>query len=210
VKQIPVDVNVRLEVLDFGGSGRPIIFLAGMGLDGHEFDDFAPMFLPNHRVLAISRRGFGKSSAPTPDQENYSADRLGKDVLAVMTALKIDRPVLVGHSLAGEELSSIATGYPQEVSGLIYLEAGYPYALYPPTLGDPIIDAKDLQQHLDLLFSATLQTRSDFDGVVMLKPSKLAMTANPHLYKVFSWTAAAVLIVAITSCCGAVQRAGRS
>jgi len=161
-KQIAVDGNVKLEVLDFGGLGRPIIFLAGMGLDGHEFDDFAPMFLPKHRVLAISRRGFGGSSAPTPDQENYSADRLGKDVLAVITALKIDRPVLVGHSLAGEELSSIATSHPEEVSGLVYLEAGYPYAVYSPTLGDPIIDAKDLQQHLSLLFSATLQTRSDF------------------------------------------------
>ncbi|WP_353071429.1 alpha/beta fold hydrolase [Tunturiibacter gelidoferens] len=163
--QIAVDGNVKLEVLDFGGSGRTLIFLSGMGLDGHEFDDFAPMFLPNHRVLAISRRGFGKSSAPTPDEENYSADRLGKDVLAVITALKINRPVLVGHSLAGEELSSIATSHPEEISGLIYLEAGYPYALYSPTLGDPIIDAKDLQQHLNLLFSATLQTRSDFAGL---------------------------------------------
>lgn len=160
--QVPIDDNVSLEVLDFGGTGRPIIFLSGMGLDGHEFDDFAATFLPNHRVLAISRRGFGKSSAPLPNSENYSADRLGKDVLAVMSSLKIEKPVLVGHSLAGEELSSIATSHPEKVSGLIYLEAGYPYALYSPTLGDPIIDAKDLQQQLNLLFSATLQSRSDF------------------------------------------------
>ncbi|WP_260738597.1 alpha/beta fold hydrolase [Tunturiibacter lichenicola] len=160
--QISVDGNTQLEVLDFGGVGRPIIFLAGMGLDAHEFDNFAPTFLPNHRVLAISRRGFGKSSAPVPDHENYSADRLGRDVLAVMAALKIDKPVLVGHSMAGEELSAIAASHPEKVSGLVYLEAGYPYALYAPTLGDPIIDAKDLQQKLSLLFSATLQTRSDF------------------------------------------------
>jgi pimeloyl-ACP methyl ester carboxylesterase len=160
--QIPVDGNTQLEVLDFGGTGRPIIFLAGMGLDAHEFDTFAPMFLSGHRVLAISRRGFGKSSAPIPDSENYSADRLGKDVLAVMADLKIDKPVLVGHSMAGEELSAIAASHPEKVSGLVYLEAGYPYALYSPTLGDPIIDAKDLQQKLGLLFSATLQSRSDF------------------------------------------------
>ena len=162
VKLVAVDDNVKLEVLDFGGSGRPIIFLSGMGLDGHEFDDFAPMFLPNHRVIAISRRGFGASSAPAPNQDNYSADRLGEDVLAVIAALKLDRPVLVGHSLAGEELSSIATSHPEKVSGLVYLEAGYSFALYSATLGDPIIDAKDLQRHLNLLFAATLQTRSDF------------------------------------------------
>jgi non-heme chloroperoxidase len=85
MKQVAVDVNVKLEVLDFGGSGHPIIFLAGMGLDGHEFDDFAPMFLPNHRVLAISRRGFWASRAPPPNQGNYSADPLGEDVLAAIS-----------------------------------------------------------------------------------------------------------------------------
>jgi pimeloyl-ACP methyl ester carboxylesterase len=38
---------------------------------------------------------------------NYRADRLGDDVLAVIEALKLDRPILVGHSVAGEELSSV-------------------------------------------------------------------------------------------------------
>jgi len=50
--------------------------------------------------------------------------------LAVMDALKLVRPVLAGHSLAGEELSSLATRYPERVAGVIYLDAGYAYALY--------------------------------------------------------------------------------
>ena len=62
-----------------------------------------------------------------------------------MDTLKLDRPVLVGHSLAGEELSSIGSRYPQRVAGLIYLEAGYPYAYYSASLGDPTIDAKQLK-----------------------------------------------------------------
>jgi pimeloyl-ACP methyl ester carboxylesterase len=113
-------------------------------------------------MFAITRRGFGASSAPTPGKENYSADRLGNDVLAVLDSLKIIRPVLVGHSMGGEELSSIASRYPEKVAGLIYLGAGYPYALYSPAVGDMILDAKDLQHQLDLLFAGTLQTPSDF------------------------------------------------
>jgi len=162
VQLVSVEPNVKLEVLDWGGTGRALDFLAGMGLDAHEFDDFAPKFSPKHHVYAISRRGFGASSAPAPTKDNYSADRLGDDVLAVIAALKLDQPILVGHSMAGEELSSIATRYPNQVSGLVYLEAGYPYAFYSSTLGDPIIDAKELQHQLDLLFAATLQTPSDF------------------------------------------------
>jgi non-heme chloroperoxidase len=35
---------------------------------------------------------------------------------------------LVGHSIGGQELSSVATRYPTRVAALVYLEAGYPYA----------------------------------------------------------------------------------
>ena len=162
VQFVNVERDVKLEVLDWGGSGRPLVFLSGLGLDAREFETFAPKFSPSYHVYAISRRGFGASSAPVPTKDNYSADRLGDDVLAVLDALKITRPVLVGHSIAGEELSSVASRYPERVSGLIYLEAGYSHALYSPALGDMIIDAKDVQHQLDLLFAATLQTPSDF------------------------------------------------
>jgi len=52
----------------------------------------------------------------------------GDDVLAVLDALKLQRPVLVGHSIGGQELSSVATRHPARVAALVYLEAGYPYA----------------------------------------------------------------------------------
>jgi hypothetical protein len=66
VQLVSVEPDVKLEVLDWAGTGRPIVFLAGMGLDAHEFDDFAPRFSPKYHVYAISRRGFGASSAPSP------------------------------------------------------------------------------------------------------------------------------------------------
>jgi pimeloyl-ACP methyl ester carboxylesterase len=94
------------------------------------FDSFAPEFASHFHVYGITRRGFGASSKPAPDDDNYSADRLGDDVLAVMSALKLERPILVGHSLAGEELSSIGSRYPEKVAALIYLDAGYGYALF--------------------------------------------------------------------------------
>jgi pimeloyl-ACP methyl ester carboxylesterase len=109
------------------------VFLAGLGNTAHIFDSFAVKFTATHHVYAITRRGYGMSSAPPPTVENYNADRLGDDVLAVIDALKIDRPVLVGHSIAGGELSSIGTRHPEKVSGLIYLEAGYDMAFYEPS-----------------------------------------------------------------------------
>ena len=125
VQFVTVEKDLRLEVLDWGGSGLPVVLLAGGGDTAHVFDDFAPKLTDRFHVYAITRRGFGESGFSA---ENYGPDRLGDDVLAVMDALKISKAVLVGHSIAGEELSSVANRHPERVAGLVYLEAAYPYA----------------------------------------------------------------------------------
>jgi pimeloyl-ACP methyl ester carboxylesterase len=148
---IPVDTNVKLEVLDWGGAGRSIVLLAGLGNTAYVFDDFAPKLTAAYHVYGITRRGFGGSSSPA---FGYSADRLGDDVLAVCNALKINRPVLVGHSIAVEELSSVGTRHPEKVAGLICLEAGYAYAYYDPLVGDFDLDSQELQRKLKPLRSS--------------------------------------------------------
>jgi pimeloyl-ACP methyl ester carboxylesterase len=155
VKFVTVEKDVKLEVFDWGGAGRPLVLLAGLMFDAHVYDLFAPKLVKNFHVCGITRRGFGASSAPKPDCGNYSADRLGDDVLAVMNNLKIDRPVLVGHSLAGEELSSIGSRFPERVAGLIYLDAANSYAFYndSATQGDPIVDSADLRMELEQLIA---------------------------------------------------------
>ena len=122
---VTVDKDVRLEVLDWGGSGRPIVLLAGGGNTAHVFDDFAPKLTAHYHVYGITRRGFGASGYSATD---HPADRLGEDVVAVIDALNLKRPILVGHSIAGVELSSVANNHPDRVAGLVYLDAAYSYA----------------------------------------------------------------------------------
>jgi len=153
VQFIPVDKDVKLEVLDWGGTGRPLVLLTGLGDNAHVWDKFAPKLTPNYHVYGITRRGFGASSAPTPTSANYKADRLGDDVLTVIEALQLTRPVLVGHSIAGEELSSIGISHPEKVAALIYLDAGYPYALYDQVHGAALIDAIAVRDQINQYFS---------------------------------------------------------
>lgn len=146
---IAVEPNVKIEVLDWGGSGRPLLLVPGLGNTAHVFDAFAPKLTPTYHVYGVTRRGFGDSSAPAPVSANYAADRLGDDVLAVLDALKLDRPVLAGHSLGGEELSSVASRHAGRVAGLIYLDAAYFYAFYDKARGNPFVDRVYLQRALD-------------------------------------------------------------
>lgn len=62
VQFIDVGDEVKLEVLDWGGAGRPIVLLAGSGNTAHIYEDFAPKLTNWAHVYGITRRGYGMSS----------------------------------------------------------------------------------------------------------------------------------------------------
>ena len=151
IRQVAVDTSVSLEVLDWGGTGRTIVLLAGAGNTAHVFDQFATKLVGRYHVYGITRRGFGRSSAP---MSGYSADRLADDVLAVLDSLRLAKPVLIGHSIAGEELSSIGSRHPERVAGLVYLDAGYSYAYYDSAQENTLLNMYDVQRKLARLSPA--------------------------------------------------------
>ncbi|HEX4634561.1 MAG TPA: alpha/beta hydrolase [Rhizomicrobium sp.] len=168
---VTVAKGVKLEVLDWGGSGPPLVFLPGLGNTAHTFDKFALNFTGKHHVYAITRRGIGLSSIPEPTIANYDADRLGDDVIAVIDHLKLERPVLAGWSIGGEELSSIGSRHSGKVSGLVYLDAGYAYAFYAPGGGlppglTPYLDARELRQSLEALTNVAAIRRMEVKPLV--------------------------------------------
>jgi pimeloyl-ACP methyl ester carboxylesterase len=120
IQFVEVEPGVRLEVVDWGGNGRPVVLLAGGGETAHTYDRFAPKLTDAYHVYGITRRGFGASSVP---KTGYTAVRLGEDVVRVLEALSLDRPVLVGHSVAGEELSAVGAQHSDRIAGLVYLDA---------------------------------------------------------------------------------------
>ena len=126
---ITVDHDVQLEVLDFGGDGRPIVLLAGAGNTAHVFDDFAPKLVGLGHVFAVTRRGYGAS---TKAESGYDVARLGEDVFAVLEHLSLGKPVFIGHSIAGQELSYLASKHADRLAGVVYLEAAYRYAYDVP------------------------------------------------------------------------------
>ena len=130
-----------------GRLGTPVVFLSGLGNTAHIWDNFAPKFAGKHHIYAITRRGFGRS---THASTGYAPDRLAEDILDVMSELKIEKPVLIGHSIGGEELSFIGTHHPGRVAALIYLDAAYKYAFYDAA-GDYEASLADLQQKIDAL-----------------------------------------------------------
>ena len=150
---ISVEPGVRLEALDWGGTGRPIVLLAGRGNTAHVFDDFARKLTSEFHVYGVTRRGFGNSTATT---SGFLADSLGDDVLAVVDSLGLRRPILIGHSIAGQELSSVGSRHPDKVAGLVYLDAGYQYAFYDSAIGPAQVLFRETQRKLARLTDPAL------------------------------------------------------
>ena len=121
-KFIQIAPNIKLEVLDFGGSGDVILLLAGAGNTAHVFDGFAQGLTAKNRVFALTRRGYGGSSQPAT---GYDTATLTEDIRSALDQLGIQRVHLIGHSIAGDEISRFAGKYPERVNRLVYLDAAY-------------------------------------------------------------------------------------
>ena len=92
--------DLALHYLEWGEATNPaLILLHGGSAHAHWWDHIAPALARTHRVLALDLRGHGESAwthPPAYEIADYVADLEG-----VITALELDTPVLMGHSLGG-------------------------------------------------------------------------------------------------------------
>lgn len=98
------------------GSGVPVVFIHAFPLNQSMWDDQLSHLRDHCRVISLDLRGFGGSDAPNGV---YSIDEMAADVRGLMTALEIDRAVLVGLSMGGYIALAFFRNYPEAVRGLV-------------------------------------------------------------------------------------------
>ena len=114
--------GIKINYLDWGGTGDVLLLLTGFGNDAHIFDEFAPKFTDHFHVIGMTRRGWGESEKP---KTGYDIETRVEDIRGLLDALKIKKANIVGHSMAGDEMTRFATVYPDRVMKLVYLDAAY-------------------------------------------------------------------------------------
>jgi pimeloyl-ACP methyl ester carboxylesterase len=117
--------GIRLHYADWGGQGRVVLFLAGFGDDAHVFDTFAPSFTNDFHAIGLTRRGFGASDKPS---DGYDVATRAHDIAALLDAIGVDRVDIVGHSMAGDEMTVFTSLHPDRVDRLVYLDAAYDHS----------------------------------------------------------------------------------
>ena len=144
VQFVEVETDVRLEVLDWGGSGRSSVLLGGY-TTAHIFDEIAPKLARAGHVYGITRRGLGASSKPA---HGYTARESGEDVIHVLDALKLEKPVLMGYSFGGQDLSVLGAEYSERLGALVYLDSAEDERVWPFPNGPISADEKEWKAQL--------------------------------------------------------------
>jgi len=145
-RRVEVAHEVSLHVRDWqcdNCRGPTIVLLPGLGANAYVFDGLAHALAPRARVIAVSRRGYGQSDKPLPVRtatQHYEVDTLVADLHALLDGLGLDRVVLAGHSIAGNELTRFAGRHPRRVRGLVYIDATFDPTRDPATGGLPVPD----------------------------------------------------------------------
>jgi pimeloyl-ACP methyl ester carboxylesterase len=110
--------GVRIHYVEHPGAAEPAVVLIH-GLPGtlHDFDRVVRR-LPDRRTIALDRPGFGHSTGGYHRFERQLA--LLRELLA---ELDVERPVLVGHSYGGTLALAYAARHPDDVRGLVLVDA---------------------------------------------------------------------------------------
>ena len=100
-----------------GGSGPPLVFIHGFGLDHRMWDSQMKFFSSDYTAIAMDLRGFGKSAPP--DQ----VFAYHEDIVEVLDFLQIDQPVvLVGHSMGARAVANFALTFPEKTKALVFVD----------------------------------------------------------------------------------------
>ena len=112
--------GVTLRYLDTGAGDPPMLFIHGWTCNLTTFRDQVPFFAKEHRVVAFDQRGHGESDKPDQD---YTIEGFVNDVAWLIDELKIEKPIVVGHSMGGSITLNLVRKYPDIATAAILIDA---------------------------------------------------------------------------------------
>lgn len=114
-----LEVPLHVAYVERNPTGKvPVVLVHGLGSNlkfwRYQIDAFAEK---GYRVLALDLPGYGKSDKPASFP--YSMEAMADVVAEMVSALHLDRPILVGHSMGGQTGLSYAIRHPDALRALV-------------------------------------------------------------------------------------------
>ena len=107
-----------------GAASKTVILVHGYTCDGTTWTEQVPALAKQFRVITIDLPGHGKSESPKDGK--FSMDLFARAIEAVREEVKLDRPVLAGHSMGTPVVLRHAHLYPANITALVFVDGLMP------------------------------------------------------------------------------------
>src|ERR671916_2127153 len=110
--------GLRLHYTRTGGYKPPIVLAHGVTDAGPCWTPVAEALAAEYDAIMVDARGHGRSDAP---ESGYGPAEQAEDLAGIITALELERPAVLGHSMGAATALVLAGTYP-DLPGAILLE----------------------------------------------------------------------------------------
>ena len=101
--------GIRIHYWRTGGADKPVMVMAhGSSDDGLCWTNFAKEFESRYDIVMFDARGHGLSDPPKPTD---GADAQVEDLAALIRELKLEKPILMGHSMGSASVAWFSAKY---------------------------------------------------------------------------------------------------
>jgi pimeloyl-ACP methyl ester carboxylesterase len=162
-----------------GKGDRSIIFIPGFACSGEVWDETRSAYENDYTCYTLTMAGF----AGVPPQPGSTFQDLEKGIATFIRQNKIDKPVIIGHSMGGGLAMALAADYPGLMSKIIVVDA-LPCL---SALMNPSFKAKENNDCSTMISEITSATKEQFYQMQKQTiPRLLADTSKQEL--VVSWS----------------------
>lgn len=112
--------GMRVHYQNYGRGSEALIFIHGWTCNANFWKANVPAFIGATRVIAVDLPGHGESDKP--QTAIYSMDLFARAVDAVLQNAKVERAVLIGHSMGAPVLRQFYRKFPAKVRALVIVD----------------------------------------------------------------------------------------
>lgn len=150
------------------GQEAGVVYLHGLGIDAHSFDQTA--IAVGASAVALDLPGHGRSA--WRDDADYAASATAPAVLAALDALAVPPGVLVGHSLGAILAARIAAAAPERVTGLVLVDMSPDFAQRAVDRIARALETEEPFVDLDEVVDRAIEARVGDDRQVLLREAR--------------------------------------
>lgn len=130
-----VDANgIKIHYHRTGGNGPSMVLAHGFSDNGLCWMGIVPALQDDYDVIMYDARGHGLSDAP---ETGYSTDDRVEDLVGLIQALELEKPILMGHSMGASTVAWTIAKYPDIARAAILEDPGlHRHTQSPPSQED--------------------------------------------------------------------------